>query len=80
LYPNPTTGNLNISLNSDEQERVQLEVVNLLGAVVKNLGVFEVEGGQNIIKADVSALPGGVYFVRVITDNRQSKMVKFLKD
>lgn len=80
VYPNPTAGNLNISINSEESGMVQLEVVNLLGAVAKDLGDYEVGGGQTIVKADVSALPRGVYFVRVVTDNRQNKMVKFLKD
>ena len=60
VYPNPTTGEINISVNSQEETLDNIVVLNLLGqqvAIVK---------GQNkdYYSIDLSGLSKGIYFVK----------------
>jgi hypothetical protein len=69
VYPNPTTGNLNINLNSLEKEDLNLVVMSLNGSVVYR---GEMESGQNRItkKIDLSRFAKGVYLVRLFNSNQ----------
>lgn len=70
VFPNPTSSNLNIEINSEKQS--YLELVNLTGVTLKS---FELPGnGSKVL--DVSKLTPGVYFVNVYNDeNNISKRV-----
>ena len=60
LYPNPTTGNVTIELNSD----ASFTLVNILGQEIEK-GTFTY--GDNAL--DISALLKGLYFLNVKTSN-----------
>ena len=69
VYPNPTTGNLNINLNSLEKEELNLVVMSLNGSVVYR---GEMNSDQNGItkKIDLSRFAKGVYLVRLFNSNQ----------
>lgn len=72
IYPNPVSGYLNVyGLSSRAGE---IRVVNLIGKTVMEIGT-----GKEVISADVSALPSGVYFVSYTLDGKTSVM-RFVKD
>lgn len=61
LYPNPSTGIINIQL---EYEQLQIELINPLG---QNLGAIEYnEVEKNKIQIDLSVLAAGTYFLNII--------------
>jgi hypothetical protein len=65
IYPNPFTNQLNIELNALQINKCQLVIYNVLGAEVMNTNVF----AQNVI-LETNVLPSGVYFYKVINDNK----------
>jgi len=70
IYPNPTTGVLNIS--AENLSQIQMEILNLSGKVVLNYMTT-----PNTV--DISGLPSGIYLVRLIDENGQSNLKKILK-
>jgi hypothetical protein len=70
VYPNPTTGELTINLNSDAQIVIQ----NALGQIMYSAKLIS---GQHYL--DVKNYAVGVYFVKVIQNNNQ-KTIKLIKE
>jgi len=67
VYPNPTTGIINIIL-PDEPRNFSVAIYNNQG---KELKRFSEENG-NIISADLSQYGSGIYFIRVMDNGRSS--------
>jgi hypothetical protein len=63
VYPNPTTGNLNIK----NAEGGTIEVLNIMGQVMET-----VSNANEIELIDISRYANGNYFVRVIVDGKVS--------
>jgi hypothetical protein len=61
IYPNPTTGMVQIELERSEL-KMQIEVIDLLGN-----HLFRVNEGANITELDLSSLSKGTYFIRITT-------------
>ncbi len=72
LYPNPTTDKASIIFSGDKTIR-QVSVSNLLGAIV--LENTNPQGNT----MDVSALPAGVYIVRIVTNDGKQEFAKLVK-
>lgn len=72
LYPNPTSGNLYLSL--DDQILKQLTIVDLSGQILPY---------ENLLRSDNSinleAYNAGIYFIHIIT-NRSSTIVRIIKN
>ncbi len=73
LHPNPTTGVVHITFSDNNKTIRQINVSNLLGAIV--LENTNPQGNT----LDVSALPAGVYIVRVVTNDGKQEFVKLVK-
>ena len=74
IYPNPSTGLLNISVNHTASTWLGIEVMNAEGE--KLLGqVYTVNNGTLTKTIDLSAYARGIYFVRVTTD-KETKITK----
>ena len=69
VYPNPVTTVLNITNEDPTQILSHLEIISLEGRVVL---------AQNTPQVSVAALPQGLYFCK-ITSNNQTQTIKFLK-
>jgi len=61
IFPNPTTDKLTI----ETENMQQVEVINVRGQIIYLIK----SGNQNAISFDISAIPKGIYFIKVITDN-----------
>jgi len=69
VYPNPVTNVLNITNEDPTQTISHLEIISLEGRVVLE---------QNTPQVAVAALPQGMYFCK-ITSNNKTQTIKFLK-
>jgi hypothetical protein len=77
IYPNPASGKITVELNS-ETTGINGEV-SIIGITGKELFRQQVTGPKAEI--NVSALPAGVYFIRLIPDDQNAavKVGKFVK-
>lgn len=71
VYPNPTSGMLNIELNNSTVKSVQ--IIDLTGKVVGTAN-----GNSKVTELNMSNLSNGVYYVKIKTDNASS-VIKVIK-
>lgn len=74
IYPNPITGTFNIHLGNPNETVGQVEVANLQGYIVYSKDNVTNEG------MDVSAIPQGMYVVRVTSKTGNVYFGKFVKE
>jgi hypothetical protein len=65
VYPNPSTGVLNIVNNKSVKEISLLQILNSIGQIV-----FEETITSNYKNIDLSKLSNGVYFVKIVSDKQ----------
>ena len=65
LFPNPSNGLFNVSIDLINTEDFSISVINTLGQVIKQLNYTNSNGGKSIL--DLSSNSNGVYFVTVKT-------------
>ena len=63
VYPNPTTGEVNLDLNSYINRAVRLELYDAQGKAVKIVEIEAVE--SNAERLDLSSYQSGLYLIRV---------------
>ena len=78
VYPNPVTGSAILEMKLLKQEEIRFQILDLSGRVLMNQENTRFEKGQHKIKLDLKALPNGVYFIHLQTDEK-SETAKFLK-
>jgi len=71
IYPNPFSNMINLDIESDQIQNYKLEIYNSLGVVLVNSSL---NAGAN--KVDMSKLSSGVYFYKVMGNNRIVKSGK----
>jgi hypothetical protein len=64
LAPNPTHGDLNLSIISESDESLEVQILDQLGRVVLT-DARSVPQGENVLVLDLTLLRSGVYIVRV---------------
>lgn len=69
-YPNPFNPATNISFALPVKSRVQLEIFNLLGQKVTSLAQGEMEAGYHEVTWNAGEAPSGIYFYRLVTDDK----------
>ena len=74
IYPNPTTGRLNINLGK-RAKNISLEIVNVTGQVIFANQTKEAE----LIDINISHLDSGIYFVRIQTEEKEQALIKLIK-
>ena len=75
IYPNPTTNELNISLNSDFETATSYTIYNSLGQKISNKKV----DSESDLKINTSNYSNGIYFITIERDG-DSKTIKFIKN
>ncbi|MBL4651312.1 MAG: T9SS type A sorting domain-containing protein [Flavobacteriales bacterium] len=65
IYPNPTTGILNISIESNKSDKLAINVLNAMGQIVWSDNVSMLSG-KNIYTVDLANNSTGVYFITII--------------
>lgn len=71
LYPNPTTGSINVQFELDTEAAMSIEVKDMSGRLVarnSNSG----STGFNQMNMELTDLPMGVYVLQLFTEDRQS--------
>ncbi|MFO0322781.1 MAG: T9SS type A sorting domain-containing protein [Bacteroidota bacterium] len=66
IFPNPSNGEVNISLNTLNAEDYNVSVVNILGEMIEDIKQKNISNESNL-KIDLSQRPKGVYFISVKT-------------
>lgn len=64
IYPVPATDIMNISFNNTIAERVEINVVNTVGQVVRTLDLGVVSG-QRLVQLNVNDLAKGIYAIQI---------------
>lgn len=72
MFPNPSSGELFINFNLSEAQRMSVEITDMNGRVVKNILNGEVAAGNQTISANISEMANGMYFARVISNDKVS--------
>lgn len=78
VYPNPTQDLLQMQYYSPDQQKIQLQIVDLNGRVLIRKEISMHEKGVNYLEMDISDLAKGTYWVNFNNgkDNYQKQIVK----
>lgn len=70
IYPNPTTGMLNIKFDAEKQGNVRVKLISVSGQVVFNEEMNPVSGQYNN-SFDIGDRAKGIYLLSIISDNEK---------
>ncbi|MBK8610389.1 MAG: T9SS type A sorting domain-containing protein [Chitinophagaceae bacterium] len=73
VYPNPFSRRVKIRVNCDKAEKVAINILNSSGVLISTQQAETTIGDNNIDITKVDALPGGVYFIEVVSSTRSLK-------
>jgi PKD repeat protein len=76
MFPNPTEGNVNLELNSNEQSTISISVVDNAGKVVNQLSDRTIQVGKNTLSFGTEMLQAGLYNVIIVSNNGAIKTLK----
>lgn len=79
IFPNPTTGKLNIQFNVSVQTVINAEVVDALGKVVMKQ-VLNFNSAENTQSINMSALSNGLYFINLKNSENTSQTIRIVKE
>ncbi len=74
VYPNPSSGPLNVSLNLREESDIQIQIINLTGQVIQNNYYENVNEGQSTLQIVGEDMAPGMYFLRISTESGELTM------
>lgn len=73
VYPNPFSRRVKIRVNCDKAEKVTINVINSNGILMSTQQAETSVGDNNIDITKVESLPGGIYFIEVVSSTRSLK-------
>ena len=73
VYPNPFSRRVQIRVNSDKAEKIAINIINSNGVLMSTQEAHTRVGYNNIAINKVEALPGGVYYIEVVSSTRSLK-------
>lgn len=76
VYPNPTTGELNISIDAIKAGTVDVQIYSIEGLTVKSIKSLNLQEGANTINENISNFKNGIYFVKLTNTSSNEVMVK----
>lgn len=68
VYPNPSHGNITLSINLNDATDISVEIFNLSGAVVHNKHLDKLGVGSHQVSVELAHMSSGVYQMRLITE------------
>ncbi len=77
IFPNPSTGNINVNAQVRQMQDVQIEIYNLLGQPIYNQSINKVSQLQETI--DISGFPNGYYLLIVRLEDGSFHSEQILK-
>ena len=76
VYPNPSTGIVNLAINGQEGRRVEVQVLNVIGTVVYRETLTELSE-RAIKRLDLSSFANGLYYIKLESD-KASQLCKLV--
>lgn len=73
VYPNPFSKRVQIRVNADKAEKVAINIINSNGVLMSTQEAHTQVGDNNIAISKVDALPGGIYYIEVVSSTRSLK-------
>jgi hypothetical protein len=70
IYPNPTSGMLNIKFDAEKQGDIQVKLISVNGQVIFNKEISGVLGQYNY-SFDISDQAKGIYLLSIVSDNEK---------
>ncbi|MGD1847182.1 MAG: redoxin domain-containing protein [Salibacteraceae bacterium] len=78
LFPNPAHISADVQFYLNGNQRVEIELMNILGSQVRSYVPNNTQSGLNQLTLSVADLPEGHYFLRLIIDGRESTVSKLV--
>ena len=78
LFPNPTTGIINIDYTLNESASISFEVYNMIGEKLHSVQSQKLAAGDYRTQINTSSFQSGVYFVAVKDGNKLMRTLKFI--
>lgn len=75
VYPNPTLGNIQLFIDQPDLAEMQVELTDLQGKIIQRTIIL-----TNTTNIEMESLNAGVYFVKVLQNNREIKTFKVIKN
>ncbi|NNC85882.1 MAG: T9SS type A sorting domain-containing protein [Bacteroidia bacterium] len=75
-YPNPFNDIIQLEINSDNLQKIDIQIINILGKEVYS--IYGMSTSSIVNKVDLSELENGIYFLK-LTGNRLNKTVRLIK-
>lgn len=79
LYPNPVSNLAQVELDLESSANVQLEVFNTVGQTMGFEDEGQMASGKHLLELNTNTLSPGIYFLKVIADDKQ-RVMKFVKE
>ena len=76
-YPNPFADKLMVNFTTDQPEKVSVRIYNSVGEVLKEVEVSLSNNSE--IQMDLSGLPTGVYFMKIMSGEKVNETIKVIK-
>ncbi len=78
VYPNPAGNKASVDINVKNSSSISLEIVNYYGQVLQN-NTYKLSTGSHRLQLNLANLASGIYFVKIIPQDRASIVRKFVK-
>ncbi|MBS1634285.1 MAG: T9SS type A sorting domain-containing protein [Bacteroidetes bacterium] len=70
VYPNPSSGHIQVGFTLTEPKKLELSVVNTMGQEVYKGGQMLYMTGEHQVGVDINQLPAGAYFLKISEHGR----------
>ena len=70
VYPNPTSGNINIKINLKETSDIEISILDISGKVIETVYQKGNQLGNKNLNHDINSIAKGFYFVQLKTGDK----------
>ncbi len=78
IYPNPVTSGSNINVTLNKATGLEVSVINQFGQVLSSKN-YKLTEGAHRLRLDAANLPVGIYFLKIVPDDKVTITRKFVK-
>ena len=79
LYPNPTNGNAQLSLELETAEEIVITIYNGLGQMLSS-DRNQINEGSSQLQMDLNHLESGMYFIQLVGENGLTQVLPIIKN